>query len=263
MPTFNDYGIVLHSYKLSESGKILNIYTKDHGLIKAVYKSTKTAKSSFRGKFDQLSCCYFQFAIGKSLYTICECEQINSFSLLRSNLVNLSAGILFLEIINSFSHEGEIDSIHTYNLLYSSLDKLQTNNEPDLLIVDFMIEFLSIHGYKPQLETCVSCSTVISWDRDVARNVSTAQSSIPYSSILGGLLCIACSETLDHKMVHSETLELLQLLTTNSKSSNIETLHSPTFEAKGNIRSVLKLLREHLDLRAKNKIKSFDLLLSL
>ena len=245
MSTFNDYGIILHNYKLSESDKILSIYTKNNGLVKAVCKGTRKLASSFGSKVEQLSCCYFQFARGKNLYTICECEQVNSFSLLRSNLIQINCGILFLEVVNRFSYEGEFESELIYNLLYSSLDKLQKHIDPYLLTTEFLLEFLSIHGYKPQLDTCVACSIQIkSYDTRI---------TYPYSAQLGGLLCTNCSKTVDYKAVSHNILEVLQSLE-NQKNEEIN---------KEDIRPTLNLLREHIDLRAKNTIKSFELLLSL
>ena len=241
MSTYNDYGIVLNSYKLGESDKILNIYTKTKGLVKAVCKGSRKLTSSFGSKVDQLSCCYFQFAKGKNLYTVCECEQVKSFALLRSDLIRLTYGMLFLETVSNFAHEEESESEEVYELLYSSLEKLQTSESPELMAIEFLLEFLSIHGYKPQLGTCVSCSK--------ATNLTSTAKSYPYSPILGGLLCNQCADLIDHKAISLEVLKIL-----NHSYSSLE---------NENIRLVLDLLKEHINMRAKNKIKSFDLAFSL
>ena len=245
MATYNDYGIVLSSYKFGESDKILNIYTKTSGLVKAVCKGSRKLTSSFGSKVDQLSCCYFQFAKGKNLYTVCECEQVKSFALLRSDLTRLTYGMLFIEIVSNFAHEEESESKEVYELLYSSLDKLQRIINPELLAIEFLLEFLSIHGYKPQFDTCVSCSKVI--------NLVDTIKSYSYSSILGGLLCSGCADLIDHKAV---SLDILKILIPSSSSQ----LSVPTNK---DIRLILELLKEHVNMRAKNKIKSFDLAFSL
>ena len=249
MPTYNDYGIVLNSHDLGESDKILNIYTKENGLVRAVAKGVRKTSSKFSGKTDQLSCCYFHFASGKNLDTVCDCEQVNSFSLLRSNLFCLTNAVLFLEIVSNFAYEDESDSHLIYDLLYESLNRLQTSSNPELDSINFISRFLSLHGYKPQLETCVSCS------EDVGADLLSAQESkkYPYSSILGGILCNNCSSVVNSKPVDLEVLKILL----ESESSSFQVSQNK------NIRSAVELLREHLDIRAKNKIKSFDLVFSL
>ena len=244
MPTFNDYGIILSHKRLQESDRVFNIYTREKGLVRAVGKSGKKQSNKFYGKLDQLSCCNFQFAKGKNLYTICEYEQINSFPQLRSDLSKLTNAVLILEIVNGFAHEDEIDSQHTYDLLYSSLDNLQESSNPDLNSINFISEFLSLHGYKPQLDTCVHCSETVGADL-----VSALVDSYPYSSILGGILCSKCAEVIEHKQIEPDVINLLK---SKIKSQN-----------QGNIRLALDLLREHIDIRAKNKINSFDLVMSL
>ncbi|OGI12955.1 MAG: DNA repair protein RecO [Candidatus Melainabacteria bacterium RIFCSPLOWO2_02_FULL_35_15] len=255
MPTYNDYGIILNSYDLGESDRILNIYTKENGLVRAVVKGARKTLSKFSGKVDQLSCCYFHFASGKNLDTVCDCEQVNSFSLLRSNLICLTSAVLFLEIVSNFAHEDEHDSHHIYDLLYVSLNRLQISPNPDLESISFISKFLSLHGYKPQFETCVSCAA----KTDLKPALS---GSYPYSSILGGILCSNCSGTINSKSVNSQTLNILLNAGRDIPIEQLYNKQSLNNQNK-NIRSVLELLREHLDVRAKNKIKSFDLVFSL
>ena len=254
MPTYNDYGIVLNSYDLGESDKILNIYTKEKGLVRAVVKGARKTSSKFSGKVDQLSCCYFQFATGKNLDTICDCEQVNSFPLLRSNLQCLTSAVLFLEIVSNFAHEDEHDSLHVYDLLYESLNHLQSSSNSDLDSISFISQFLSLHGYKPQFETCVHCSVEVGIRPTLETDLVSAQpNNHPYSSVLGGILCNECAKLIDHKQIDRETIDILKQAETRLIAS----------QQRENIRPALNLLREHTDIRAKNKIQSFDLMFSL
>ncbi|MBI2995684.1 MAG: DNA repair protein RecO [Candidatus Melainabacteria bacterium] len=254
MPTFNDYGIVLSSYNLAEADKILNIYTKHNGLVRAIAKGKRKLNNKLGGKIDQLSCCFFQFAKGKSLDIICECEQINSFLLLRSDLTRLTYGVLSLEVVSNFAHEQESESIQTYDLLYDYLDKLQKISDVDLFSINFIVQFLSIHGYRPQFKTCVSCS------KEVTRLQGYKVTRFPYSSALGGLLCDECANFIEHKLVRANALGIL--LSAISYQLSADSYQLSAF-SKEDIHAALDLLREHLDARAKNKIKSFDLALSL
>lgn len=245
MPTYNDCGIVLKSFDLAEADKIFNIYTKEHGLVRAVGKNVRKPKSKISGKVDQLSCSYFQFAKGRNLDIICDIEQITSFPKLRLSSSKIFYGILFLDIVNNFAHEGESESIENYELLYSGLDELQNSTNVELSALKFIYSFLSLHGFKPQLETCVACSSDVREQKAENRNLA-------YSSALGGLLCKECLH-IDHKIIKKSTVDLL-----HSLSLSIEC--RPNAE---DVRAALKLLQEHLNARAKKEIKSFDLVFSL
>ncbi len=247
MPTYNDYGIILSTSDLAEADKILNIYTKGSGLVRAIAKGARKTSSKFLGKVDRLSCCYFHFAKGKNLDIVSECSQINSFGLLRSDLVRLTSGILFLEIVDSFAYEMESESKHIYELLHSSLHELEKTENIELLSVRFILSFLLIHGLSPQLETCVACSKEVKRATEQETN-----KCFPYSTLLGGILCKECAETINYKAVDSNVFSLIEQV--NDKCR---------VKSNRDVRLALDLLREHIDVRAKNKIKSFDLVFSL
>lgn len=247
MPTYNDCGIVLNSYNLGEADKILNLYTRGSGLVRAIGKGLRKSTSKFGGKIDQLSCCLFQFVKGKNLEIISDCAQVNSFPGLRTTLARLTVGILFLEIVRRFAEEKESESIHVYELLYSALEELQHTDNIFLHSIHFTLEFLSIHGLSPQLKTCVSCSAEVGW---LNGSVVKELDSCPYSSPLGGLLCTDCAKLIDHKLINSNVLRIIRQEASFS-------------DCNQDLHKALNLLRDHIDARAKNKIKSFDLVFSL
>lgn len=240
MPTYTDYGIVLNSYPLSERDKIFNIYTKENGLVRSVAKGIKKQGSKFAGKIDKLSCLFFQFAKGKNLDIICEVEEINHFANLRKDTKKLFTAILFLEIVNNFAEEGEAESNKTYSLLYHALNELQSTETVELLALIFIFKFISLHGFKPQFNSCVSCS-------------KPASTKNMFSTALGGLLCEGCSK-IEHKIVPANVINLLMHLEKGGFSLE---------QKKGEILLALKLLQEHLNTRAKKEIKSFDIVFSL
>jgi len=243
MPTYKDLGIVLNSYKLGEADKILNIYTKENGLVRAVGKGIRKPKSKLSGRVDQLSCCHFQFAKGRNLDVISECEQINSFPRLRKNLKLLTYAILFLEIVSSFAHEKESESNEVYNLLYKSLDELQSVNNIEQFAIGFILHFLKIHGFKPQFNSCVSCNS----------QIQDSDKNIPFSTILGGIICNECANTIQNKMVNSKVISLLKYPMPSTQSLL-------RFE---DIQQTLDILQEYINVRGKRKVRAFDLVFSL
>ena len=66
-----------------------------------------------------------------------------------------------------------------FNLTLAALKELETNYIPDKIATIFKIKMLSLSGFKPHFDSCVSCLDKI-----------TGQSK--FSLALGGLLCPAC-----------------------------------------------------------------------
>ena len=249
MPTYSDYGIVLNSSAYSEADKIFSIYTRENGLVRAIGKGVRKTAGRFGGKLDQLSCCQFQFAKGKNLDVISECEQINSFPLLKKDLHRLTNGILFLEIVSNFAHEQESESTLVYDLLYGGLNELQHIENIDLFVIEFVLNFLLIHGFRPQFENCVSCS------QEINKNKHEGMKVYLYSSTLGGLLCHKCSQFIDCKQISVEVLDIL----CNKKSP----ADNSVLKYRGYLRQTQELLMEHLNVRGKNKIRAFEIVASL
>lgn len=247
MPTYSDYGVVLNSSVYSEADKIFGIYTRENGLVRAIGKGARRTMGRFGGKLDQLSCCQFQFAKGKNLDVISECEQINSFPLLKRDLHRLTNGILFLEIVSNFAYEQESESTLVYDLLYDGLNGLQHIENIDLFVIEFVLNFLSIHGFRPQFENCVSCNREINKNEGIKVYL--------YSSTLGGLLCQKCSQFIDCKQISVEVLDIL----CNKKSP----VGNSVLKYRGYLRQTQELLMEHLNVRGKNKIRAFEIVASL
>lgn len=258
MVTYNDNGIVLSSHNLSESDKIINIYTRNHGLVRAIAKGSRKTKSKFKGKIEKITALNLLFAKGKNLDIVSEAEITHSFSKLKTNLSFLSYGFLFCEIVKSFAHEREQDSFLTYDLLLSNLEKIPFEKDLNLLTIKFILEFLSIHGLLPQTENCVSCNA------DVDIELGDKKS---YSIHYGGVLCHECSNT-PHIIIESSILKLIKSESQNITDYGIWEKSSIGNEEQHKIdKSLLiktiELLKEHINHHGKEEIKSFDLVFSI
>ena len=71
--------INLKSYNLSESDKIILMYSKDKGLIKGVAKGIKKPKSKLGARMDLLVANSLQLLKGRSMDTILQAQTINNF----------------------------------------------------------------------------------------------------------------------------------------------------------------------------------------
>jgi DNA repair protein RecO (recombination protein O) len=81
---YKSKGIVLRSIRYGEADRILDLYTRDAGLVSAIAKGIRRTKSRFGARLEPLSCVDFVAYGGRTLDTITQAETLRSFHGLES-----------------------------------------------------------------------------------------------------------------------------------------------------------------------------------
>ncbi|MDP9426862.1 MAG: DNA repair protein RecO, partial [Actinomycetota bacterium] len=89
MAVYKSKGIVLRSIRYGEADRILDLYTREAGLVSAIAKGIRRTKSRFGGRLEPLSCVDFLAYEGRSLDTITQAEVLRSFHGIREDLASL------------------------------------------------------------------------------------------------------------------------------------------------------------------------------
>lgn len=150
-------GLVLRTTEYKESDLILNILTREQGLISAKARAVRTNQSHNKGACQLL--CYSEFTITdyKGFSAISEANAIEMFPELRSDIELLSLASYFAQAAEVLSQEdagsGEVLSL-TLNALYA-LAKLR--KPQDLVKAAFELRLACIGGYEPDLTGCAVC----------------------------------------------------------------------------------------------------------
>ena len=176
--------INIKSYNLSESDRLVLMYSKDKGLIKGVAKGAKKFKSKLGGRMDLLVANKLMLYKGKNLDTICQAEALNTFNNIRTDMNKMLYGMYVSEMISNFGLENDPNSNEIYDLFYGALSSISkaTNMEKILLaVMRFQLKLMKFNGYEFQLDNCVRCGKTT--------NTEIAKLSIEK----GGLLCQNCS----------------------------------------------------------------------
>ena len=111
--------INIKSYNLSESDKIILMYSRDKGLIRGVAKGVKKPKSKLGARMDLLVANKLMLNKGKTLDTICQAEALNTFYNLRSDMDKLFYAMYTSEIVSNFGIENDPNSAEIYKLVKS------------------------------------------------------------------------------------------------------------------------------------------------
>ncbi len=207
MAVYKSKGIVLRSIRYGEADRILDLYTRDAGLISAIAKGIRRTRSRFGGRLEPLSCVEFMAYRGRNLDTITQAEVLRSFHGVREDLARFEAAGDMVGGVRALSGGDEADR-RVFNLLYHALDALE-GRESDFRAVEaaFSLKLATLAGYAPQLDACMGCGGEID-------EIDVGAGHPYFAPNLGGLLCPGCrAETGgDAFPIPSGTVESLRAL---------------------------------------------------
>ncbi|MBT6345541.1 MAG: DNA repair protein RecO [Nitrospina sp.] len=182
MALYKTRAIVIKSFNLSESDRLITFMTEYHGKVKCVAKGARKIKNRFWGALEPMSFINLIY-FGKehqSLFRLNNSDIIESFHTIRDDFDKLYTGVYFIDLIDSMVLEGHPEK-KIFGLLYQSLAALDLQTELEPLRRLFEIRLLSLSGYAPQLDHCVLCKNLPQYNM------------IPFSYAHNGILCQTCS----------------------------------------------------------------------
>lgn len=183
MAVYKSKGIVLRSIRYGEADRIIDLYTRENGLVSTIAKGIRRTKSRFGGRLEPLSCVDFMAYEGRTLDTITQVEVLKSFHEARENLARFEAAGRIVSTVRALSGGDDPDR-RIFNLLYRSLEALEDRESDfDSLEAAFSLKLSILAGYEPQLDSCMNCGQA----------VADEQKNHPYfAPALGGVLCAEC-----------------------------------------------------------------------
>lgn len=172
-------GIVLRCTDYSETSKIVTIYTRDHGKVRALAKGAKRKKSDFLRILEPLSFLEIVYIQRKSgLHILKEACLIDSNLGLRQQLSKVARGLYFLSLVERTQPDEDPDRA-VFELLSSSLSALRRLSFAENVPIVFQLRLLKHFGRLPSLTACGSCG-------------SPWKGSATYDPQSGSFLCRAC-----------------------------------------------------------------------
>ncbi len=105
MPTYSCSAIVLKRLDFGEADRILTLYTKHRGKIKAIAKSVRKPTSRKGGNLELFNYCRLSIAEGKSLDIITEAEAIDTFLDIRNDIETVGRAFCVAELLDRLTPE--------------------------------------------------------------------------------------------------------------------------------------------------------------
>ena len=154
---YRTQGFILKKVDVGESDRIFTIFTKDFGKLEILAKALRKITSKLRGGMELFYLSDIEFIQGKTHKTLTDAILIERFPNLRKDLKKLKIAFEISEIIDNLI-KGEEKDEQIWQLLRKTLERLNnvylSIKECWLIYYYFLWNFLSILGFKPQLNFC-------------------------------------------------------------------------------------------------------------
>ena len=149
-------GIVLSSVKYNENSKVLNVLTKEKGLIGIIAKGALKPKSPLKIVSENFTYAVFQIYFKENkLSTLIEADTINYFFNIKSDIIKFSYMSYLCELSKDVYRENGSNEI--YDLLTNALLKIENGFDPKIITNIIEVKYLNFLGVGLFLEGCAEC----------------------------------------------------------------------------------------------------------
>lgn len=187
-------GIVLSEVNYSESSKILNVLTKQFGLIGIMSKGCRNVKSKLRGVSRKLIYGTFNIYYKEDgVSTLISVDLINSFSHTMMDLEKISYSSFILDLVLQVVRQNNDSKI--FELLRDSLIKIEVGVNPIVITNIIELKLLEFLGVKPNLDSCSLCGNT--------KNI------VSLSGTDHGFICGACYT--NQRLTSSDVIKTVRL----------------------------------------------------
>ena len=147
--------MVIRSYDFGEADRVIVLLTKHHGLVRAVAKGVRRAKSRFGSRLQLFVNLDVQLYSGRNLATITQADTIDYFGAqLIDDYDKYTAACVMLEAAERLSLD---DDPFLYELVIDTLKDLQDTKRPMLVLDTFLLLAMVHAGWAPSLFNCAQC----------------------------------------------------------------------------------------------------------
>jgi len=185
MALIRSEGIVVRTYALGDTSRIVVVFTREHGLVKLVAKGARKTPSRFGFALEPLSRAHYTyyFKTDRDLHLVSQADTLDPIGSRLSDITRLAHAQAALELIDRLVWGAEPHA-ELFELLASTIDAATRAPLASLPAVTlaFELQVASLLGYRPRLDMCADCGLEISRRR-------------LFSPARGGLLCDRCASS--------------------------------------------------------------------
>jgi DNA repair protein RecO (recombination protein O) len=150
--------IIISSMNLGEADKLVTFFSFDRGMHKGVAKNARKSFKRFGAALESFTTCRLHLyeREHQELVRIESADILSQPAALCCDLTRAAAGAVMLELVKELAPPGERNP-SAFLLLSRVIKSLNAGEDPSFLLRIFEIKFLSLMGYQPKLDHCLSC----------------------------------------------------------------------------------------------------------
>lgn len=208
-------GIIINEKAYGETSKIINVLTRDRGIIGIMAKGAKTMKSELRSVTDKLTYGTFNIYYKKDkLSTLISVDVINNLRNIKKDITKISYSSFLLELTEQVIKQNNDSDI--YDMLINGILKINEGFDPLVITNILELKYLDKLGVMPIIDCCSVCGNT--------NNIVTL------SSVRGGYICKNCLK--NDTIVNEKTIKLIRMFyyVDISKISKLEVSDEAKFE---------------------------------
>lgn len=228
---YRDTGVVLRTYKLAESDRIIVLLTEEHGKIRAVAKGVRKTGSKFGGRLEPMSHIHLLLHQGRDLDIVNQVDTVDSLAPLMVDLDHMTQGMAVLEAVDQMAMDREPNP-QLYRMLVGVLRTIATSDSP-LVVPAFFWKLLALEGVRPELDVCVRCGE--------------AEPLVAFDMDHGGVLCRNCRSGAP---ISAEALHLMRLILGGQLSAALAAPESPASHEVNN--HATRAVEHHIERRLRS-----------
>jgi DNA repair protein RecO (recombination protein O) len=230
--SFRVEAVVLRHSDWGEADRLLVLYTREQGKVRALAKGARKITSRKAGHLEPFTHVKLQLARGRDLLIVTQAETIQSYLPLREDLTRTGYTAYVIELLDRFIPDEEIAVPSLFRLLTETLSRLAAEADAWLAVRYYEMRLLDFLGFRPQLFECANCGREILPEDQ-------------FFSFGGGVICPRCGQGL--KGLHSISLEALKYLRHFQRSSYREASRAhPDTETKKELEALMQGYFTHL-----------------
>jgi len=242
VPSYPIRALVLRKTKLGEADIIVTLLAHDGRIVSAIAKGMRKPTSRFSGRLEPGAVVDLVLNTGRTLEVVSDARSVDLHAVLRTEYDRSCAASVVLDVIDKLAIEGQTE-VRVYGLACATLDALAAGDvmSQRAVVTAFLVKAMAMHGYRPHLESCVSCGCV-------------ASGACGFSLRDGGVVCHTCGgEAPGATRLSASAYDALCLLM-RSTMSEIAATPPPSRAVSEN----LALMRGYISYHVPVRIKALD-----
>jgi DNA repair protein RecO (recombination protein O) len=181
---YRDDAVVLRVQKLGEADRIVTLFTRRHGRVRAVGKGVRRTTSRFGARLEPFGHVDVQIVEGRSLHVVAQVEGISLYGKrIIDDYPRYTAASAIAETAERLTHEEGEPALRLYLLTLGALRALgEADDRPAPLILDsYLLRAMALSGWQVALTACAVCG----------RRPEPGQRTA-FSVPAGGTVCATC-----------------------------------------------------------------------